>query len=50
MCPLICRFFNKLSTINEFPFPYDFPNNVFFSVAYFIMRIPNTYSILSVRG
>ena len=33
-------FFNKyVSTINVFSPPYDFPNNISFSLAYFIVRI-----------
>jgi len=41
MGPLICRFFQQIkhSTINVFSLPYQFFNNICFSLPYFIVRI-----------
>ena len=36
--PFISRFFS-INTVNVFSLPYNFLNNIFFSVAYFIVRI-----------
>lgn len=38
MGPFACRLFSK-NTINVFSLPWDFCNNIFFSLAHFTIRI-----------